>query len=62
MIQYFFNSLMGVLLLTALMILVVGSAWVLVVAINELCEALGVDLWKNFGASVLPKKRQRLGR
>jgi len=62
MLKYFFDSLMGVLLLSGLMTLVVGSAWVLVIAIKELMDALGVDRWKNYGVSVLPRRKQKLSR
>lgn len=62
MIQYFFDSLMGVLLLSALMIAVIGSAWVLTIAVKELLETIGVQTWKSYGEIVQPKKRLKSDR
>lgn len=59
MIQYFFDSLMGTMLLCGLMTFVVGSVWVFVIATRELIGELG---WKNFGTSVLKKNTKRLRR
>lgn len=54
MIQYFFDSLMGVLLLCGLMTFVVGSCWVLVIAVKEFMGEIG---WRNIGATVQPRKK-----
>ena len=62
MIQYFFDSLMGCILLSGLMICLVGCIWVLLIALNELLETLGVERWKNYGLSALTKRRLRSGR
>lgn len=59
MIQYFFDSLMGVLLLSGLMTFVVGSCWVLVIAVKEFMGEIG---WKNYGLNVQPRKRLRSNR
>ena len=54
MIQYFFDSLMGVLLLSGLMTFVVGSCWVLVIAMKEFMGEIG---WRNIGMNVQPKRK-----
>lgn len=59
MIQYFFDSLMGTMLLSGLMAFVVGTCWVLVIAIKELMGELG---WKNFGLNVQPKRKLKSSR
>lgn len=59
MIQYFFDSLMGVLLLSGLMTFVVGSCWVLVIAMKEFVGELG---WKNFGLNVQQRKKLKSSR
>ena len=59
MIQYFFDSLMGVLLLSGLMTFVVGSCWVLVIAMKEFMGELG---WRNFGLNVQPKRKLKSSR
>lgn len=62
MIEYFFWSLMGVLLLSGLMTVVIGSIWVLMIAFNELMDALGVEKWKDIGMSVQLKRRLKSSR
>lgn len=62
MIEYFFWSLMGVLLLSGLMTVVIGSIWVLMIALNELLEVMGVEKWKDIGMSVQLKKRLKSSR
>ena len=54
MIQYFFDSLMGTMLLCGLMTFVVGSCWVLVIAVKEFMGEIG---WRNIGATVQPRKK-----
>lgn len=60
--QYLFYSLMGTIWLLNLMTFVIGSAWVLVVALNELLISMGVDKWKNYGLNALKPKRTKSGR
>ena len=59
MIQYFFDSMMGVLLLCGLMTFVVGSCWVLVIAVKEFMGEIG---WRNIGATVQPKRKLKSSR
>jgi hypothetical protein len=59
MIQYFFDSLMGVLLLSGLMTFVVGSCWVLVIAIKEFMGEIG---WLNIGMNAQPRRRLKSNR
>lgn len=59
MFEYFFYSLAGTIWLLNLMVLVIGSAWVLVVAFNELLISLGVTKWKNYGLNALKPKRTK---
>lgn len=59
MMMYFFDSLMGTILLTGMMTFVVGSCWVLVIAIKELMGELG---WRNFGLNVQPKRKLKSSR
>lgn len=59
MIQYFFDSLMGVLLLSGLMTFVVGSCWVLVIAIKEFMGEIG---WQSIGVTVQPKRKLKSSR
>ena len=59
MIQYFFDSLIGVLLLCGLMTFVVGSCWVLVIVMKEFMGEIG---WLNIGMNAQPRKRLRSNR
>ena len=61
MIQYFFDSLMGVLLLCGLMTFVVGSVWVLTIAVKELLNEWGIE-WKSFGMNAPKKSIKKLSR
>lgn len=62
MVEYFFWSLMGVLLLSGLMTVTIGSIWVLMIALNELLQVMGVEKWKNYGLNALHPKKLKSGR
>ena len=59
MIQYFFDSLMGTILLSGMMTFVVGSCWVLVIAVKEFMGEIG---WLNIGVTAQPRRRLKSGR
>lgn len=50
---------MGVLLLCGLMTFVVGTCWVLVIAMKEFMGEIG---WRNFGLNVQPRKKLKSNR
>lgn len=62
MFEYLYWSLMGTLLLSGLMTGVIGSIWVLLIALNELLQVMGVDRWKNYGLNALRPKKMKSGR
>ena len=43
MMMYFFDSLMGTILLSGMMTFVVGTCWVLTIAMKELLNEWGID-------------------
>ena len=41
---------------------VIGSVWVLMVALNELLLSMGVDKWKNCGLNAVKPRKMKSGR
>ena len=59
---YFFYSLSGTIWLLNMVTFVIGSVWVLMVALNELLLSMGVDKWKNCGLNAVKPRKMKSGR
>lgn len=59
---YFFYSLSGTIWLLNMVTFVIGSVWVLMVALNELLIAMGVDKWKSCGLNAVKPRKMKSGR